>query len=121
MNIKGKKTANTLLGVFAVFSSIDYSETTQVMMLEMTVRIRAPRVAVQKPLTAMSGTRNEVIFSMSPLTTKVNSPRVRMLTGRVSRIRMGRKMAFKMDRTTAAMMTAAMESKYMPSTKVAVR
>lgn len=59
------------------------------------------RSAHQNPSTTNPGTRFEVMRMTEALMTKVNSPNVRILIGRVRKIRIGRRTALMMPRTTA--------------------
>jgi hypothetical protein len=58
--------------------------------------------APKKPLTEKLGTRAAASQSIKALTTKVKSPKVRILMGKVRTIITGRKMAFMIARTRAA-------------------
>jgi len=61
-----------------------------------------PKTADQKPYTLNPDIMPEAILSSMAFIIKVKRPRLRIFIGRVSKIRIGRKKAFRMPRTAAA-------------------
>jgi hypothetical protein len=68
----------------------------------MILRIIAPTRADQKSVITKPSTSLEAIMSINALTTKVKSPRVSILRGRVKRRMIGLRSAFRIPRTKEA-------------------
>ena len=74
----------------------------------------APMIPAQSPSTWKPGTTAPTIHSATPLTTKRNKPRVRMMNGSESTVRIGLTIAFTMPKTSAAISNAVVVSACTP-------
>jgi hypothetical protein len=63
--------------------------------------IREPNKAAQKPWTSKPGMTPDTIINNRALMTKMKRPKLRMVKGRVRRMRMGRKKALRIPRIAA--------------------
>ncbi len=79
-------------------------------------RTIAPRIAGIQPSTMKPGTKKVVILKTIALTTKMNSPKVITVSGKVKRSKTGLMNVFIMPRTMAASNAEVKESTLNPGT-----